>query len=441
LDPATGIISGTVTEAGTYTVTTTVANAAEESSATLTLVISESALPFLSVTGTIQACLGQTLDYRLGAANAPTAAGVLGLPPGLVQYDYNDDGVMDVINGIPQVAGSFRVTFWAENALGRCTRSAIIRVNKPAVTTSAQMFEGLDVRAVMKDRQGNTFFGARLNGSIVLGGTTYTAVNGNMDGLVIKVSSAGQALWCYQLTGDRGCDLENLVVDSDGNVIACGGIDPYNSTFAGVAVSGQTFFVVKLTTAGVRTWTRVQGTGGSNVSCGALTVDGSNNIWVGGFFQGSLGFSNSSSTILTSASLEASNNGFVAGFSSGGTVLTPRLFSSTSVSHIRSLAAAPDGTVFVAGSFSGNLTVPGSGSAPTASITLTNPDGNASQPSFVACIGGAPAGTTTNAAHWAKQIPGGIRIFKPVLSLVYGSDVNGCHFPYLADGHIGLYAR
>jgi hypothetical protein len=138
-----------------------------------------------------------------------------------------------------------------------------------------------------------------------------------------------------------------------------------------------------------------------------LAVDGSNNIWVGGFFQGSLGFSNSSNTILTSAALEGSNNGFVAGFSSTGTVLTPRLFSSTSVSHIYSLASAQDGTVFVAGSFSDNLTIPGSGSAPTASITLTNPDGNASQPSFVACIGGAPAGTTTNAAHWAKQIPGG----------------------------------
>jgi len=407
LDPATGIISGTVTEAGTYTVTVTVANAAEESSATLTLVASASALPFLGDLGSIQACLGQALDYRLGAANSPTAAGVLGLPPGLVQYDYNDDGVMDVINGIPQVAGSFRVTFWAENALGRCTRSAIIRVNKPAVTTSAQMFEGLDVRAVTKDRQGNTFFGARLNGSIVLGGATYTAVNGNVDGLIIKMSPTGQVLWCYQLTGDRGCDLENLVVDSSGNVIACGGIDAYISTFAGVAVSGQTFFVVKLTTAGVRTWTRVQGTGGDNVYCGALAVDGSNNIWVGGYFQGSLGFSNSSNTTLTAASLEAINNGFVAGFSSGGTVLTPRLFSSTSVSHIRSLAAAPDGNIFVAGSFSGNLTVPGSGSAPTAAITLTNPDGNTSQPSFVACIGGAPAGTTTNAAHWAKQIPGG----------------------------------
>ena len=424
LDPVTGIISGTVTEAGTYTVTTTVANAAEESSATLTLVVSASALPFLGDLGTIQSCLGQGLDYSFLVANSPTASGVEGLPPGLRQFDYTSDGVVDAIYGTPLVAGSFRVTFWAENALGRCTRSAIIRVNKPAVTTSAQMFEGLDVRAVTKDRQGNTFFGARLNGSIVLGGATYTAVNGNVDGLIIKMSPTGQVLWCFQLTGDRGCDLENLVVDSSGNVIACGGIDAYISTFAGVAVSGQTFFVVKLTSAGVRSWTRVQGTGGDNVYCGALAVDGSNNIWVGGYFQGSLGFSNSSNTTLTSASLEAINNGFVAGFSSSGTVLTPRLFSSTSVSHIRSLAAAPDGTIFVAGSFSGNLTVPGSGSAPTASITLTNPDGNASQPPFVACIGGAPAGTTTNAAHWAKQIPGG------------GSFMRNC---MVADSTGGLY--
>ena len=408
LDPVTGIISGTVTEAGTYTVTTTVANAAEESSATLTLVVSASALPFLGDTGTIQACLGQGLDYSFLAANSPTASGVLGLPPGLWQHDYNSDGVVDGIFGTPLVAGYFPVTFWAENALGRCTRSAIIRVNKPAVTTSAQMFEGLDVRAVTKDRQGNTFLGARLNGSVVLGGTTYTAVNGNVDGFIIKMSPTGQVLWCFQLTGDRGCDLENLAVDSSGNVIACGGIDPYSSTFAGVAVSGQTFFVVKLTTAGVRSWTRVEGSGIHYINgvtnagyCNAMAVDAANNIWVGGQLYGSIDFSNGS-TLTSSAPNTYYYNGFVAGFSSTGTVLTPRLFSSTNVSYINSLATAPDGSVVVAGDFSDNLTVPGSGSAPNASITLTSPDGNASR-SFVACIGGA----TTNAAYWAKQIPDG----------------------------------
>jgi sugar lactone lactonase YvrE len=412
LDAATGIISGTVAVAGAYSVTTTVSNGGEQSSATLTLVVTASALPFISGPGTVLACVGQVLNHSFGAGNSPTAAGILNLPPGLRQFDSNDDGVMDSINGTPLIAGSFRVTFWAENALGRCTRSVIIRINKPAVTASAQMFEGLDVRAMAKDGLGNTVLGARIHGPVVVGGTTYTPVNLGSDGLVIKISSTGQVLWGYQLTGTYGCDLENLVVDSSGNIIACGQINSLSSTFAGSAVSGQTFFVVKLTSAGTRSWTRVQGVGGGNVYCGALAVDASNNIWVGGYFQGSLGFSNSNNTTLTSSSLEAINNGFVAGFSSSGTVLTPRLFGSTSVSQIYSLAAAPDGTVFVAGNFSGNLTVPGSGSAPTASITLTNPDGNASQPSFVACIGGVSAGTTTHAAYWARQIPDGNLFFR-----------------------------
>ena len=407
LDPVTGIISGTVAAAGTYSVTTTVSNGGEESSGTLTLVVSASALPFISGAGTIQACMGQGLNHSFDVANSPSSAGILGLPPGLWQTDSNDDGIMDLISGTPLIAGSFRVTFWAENALGRCTRSAIIRVNKPSVTASAQLFEGLDVRAVAKDSLGNTVLGARIHGPVVVGGTTYTPMNFSSDGLVIKISPTGQVIWVYQLTGTYGCELESLVVDRSGNIITCGEIDSFSSTFAGSAVSGQTFFVVKLTSAGTHSWTRVQGVGGDNVYCGALAVDGSNNIWVGGYFQGSLGFSNTNNTTLNSSSLEASNNGYVAGFSSSGTVLTPRLFGSTSVSHINSLAAAPDGTVFVAGDFSGNLTVPGSGSAPTASITLTNPDGNASQPSFVACIGGVSAGTTTHAAYWARQIPDG----------------------------------
>ncbi len=400
LNASTGIISGTVAVAGTYSVTTTVSNGSEQSSATLTLVVSTSALPFLNEPGVIRACIGQGLNHDFGAANSPAAAGVLGLPPGLFQYDRNDDGVNDAIGGSPIAAGTFRVAFWAENSLGRTERSAIIHVTKPAVATSSQMLEGLDGRALVKDRFGNTYLGAHFyNSAVTVGGTTYTLPSAGQGTLIVKVSPTGQVLWSYQLSVDGFCDLSKIAVDSAGNVIACGQLYGGISMFEGTAVSGEQLFVLKLSTGGTRTWARVQGVGGGNVSCGALAIDGSDNIWFGGWFIGSLGFSNG--TTLTSSSLEGANNGYVAGYSATGTLVSPRMFGSTSVCQIYSIAADPQGPgIFVAGNFSGNVIVPGSGANP--SITLTHPSGNAAQPTFVACIGGATAG-----AHWAKQLPDG----------------------------------
>jgi hypothetical protein len=399
LDAATGIISGTVTAAGTYSVTTTVSNGAEQSSATLTLVVSTSALPFLNEPNVIRACIGQYLNHDFSAANSPTAGGVLGLPPGLFQYDRNDDGVNDAIGGSPIAAGAFRVTFWAENSAGRTDRSTIIHVTKPAVATSSQILEGLDVKALVKDRIGNTYLGAHFyNSAVTVGGTTYTLPTTGQGHLIVKISPTGQVLWSYQLSMDGSCYFSKIAVDSAGNVIYCGEFSGGISMFEGTVVSGEELFVLKLSPAGIRTWAKVQGVGGDNVSCVALAVDGSDNIWFGGSFIGSLGFSNG--TTLTSSSLEG-NNGYVAGYSAAGMLISPRMFGSTSVCHIYSIAANPQGPgIFVAGNFSGNVTVPGSGSNPA--ITLTHPAGNAAQPAFIACIGG-----TTLAAHWAKQLPDG----------------------------------
>ena len=392
LDPLVGLISGIPSTGGTYQVTVTAENAGGIQSATWTLEVGSNAAAYPSGGGIIEACEGQILDHPIAATPSSVASGVLGLPPGLRQFDLNDDGLMDSINGAPLVPGDFRVTLWAENLQGRTTVPAVIRVKAAASVRSAGLLEGLRVKAMFKDESGNTFVGAVFAGSATVAGTTFTE-DGSGGNLIVKIDSAGGVVWCCQLTGDGFSEIQNLAVDGGGRIIACGRISG-GTQFAGATTNGASIFVVRLSAAGVLLPTVVQGTGGSNVSCSGLAVDAAGRVWVGGFFSGSMGFSNG--TTLTSASLEGLNNGFVVGFA-GSSVLTPRLFSSSSNVEIGSIALKPGtSTLLVAGNFHAEVTVPNT-STFYQPITLRNPDGAA----FVAQI------TTSDAALWARQIPHG----------------------------------
>jgi uncharacterized repeat protein (TIGR01451 family) len=390
LDPLVGLISGIPSAGGTYQVTVTAENAGGIQSATWTLEVGSNAAAYPSGGGIIEACVGQILDHPIAATPSSVASGVLGLPPGLRQFDLNDDGLMDSINGAPLVPGDFRVTLWAENPQGRTTVPAVIRVKAAASVRSTGSLEGLRVKAMFKDESGNTFLGATFTGSATVAGTTFTE-DGSGGNLIVKIDSVGGVVWCSQLTGDGFSEIQNITVDGGGRIIACGTLSG-GTQFAGAATNGASIFVVRLSAAGVLLPTVVQGTGGSNVSCSGLAVDAAGRVWVGGFFSGSLGFSNG--TTLTSASLAGLNNGFVVGFL-GSSVLTPRLFSSSSNVEIHSIALE-GAALCVAGNFHDEVTVPNT-STFYQPITLRNPDGAA----FVAQI------TTSDAALWARQIPHG----------------------------------
>ncbi len=391
LDPLVGLISGIPSTGGTYQVTVTAENAGSINSATWTLEVGSNAAAYPSGGGIIEACVGQILDHAIASTPSSVASGVLGLPPGLRQFDLNDDGLMDSINGTPHVPGDFPVTLWAENPQGRTTVPAVIRVKAAASVQSTGSLEGLRVSAMCKDESGNTFLGATFSGSASVGGTTFTE-DGSGGNLILKIDSVGGVVWCSQLTGDGFSEIQNITVDGGGRIIVCGTLSG-GTQFAGATINGASIFVVRLSAAGVRLPTVVQGTGGSNVSCRGLAVDAAGRVWVGGFFSGSLGFSDG--TTLTSASLEGLNNGFVVGFL-GSVPFTPRLFSSSSNVEIDSIALSGS-LLCVAGNFHDEVTVPNTATF-SQPITLRNPDGAA----FVSVIG-----ASTDAANWARQIPHG----------------------------------
>src|SRR6266487_4641130 len=121
----TGLISGTPTAAGTYSVTISATNANGTGTATLTLTINAPP-PVITSPGTATGTVGVAFCYQITATNNPTSYGASGLPPGLTV-----NTATGLISGSPTTAGTYPVTISASNSGGTGTATLVITINTP----------------------------------------------------------------------------------------------------------------------------------------------------------------------------------------------------------------------------------------------------------------------------------------------------------------------
>lgn len=137
VDPSTGLLSGTPTQAGAYRILLSATNAGGTGTATLTLSITP-AIPVITSLPQATAMLGTPFTYQITANNNPTSFGATGLPPGLTL-----NTATGLISGVPTQLGTFGVTLQATNPSGTSTFVLTITV-LPAtpVITSALSTQG-----------------------------------------------------------------------------------------------------------------------------------------------------------------------------------------------------------------------------------------------------------------------------------------------------------
>ncbi|PYM09168.1 MAG: hypothetical protein DMF15_06680 [Verrucomicrobia bacterium] len=135
VDTSTGLISGTPTTAGTYSVTISATNAGGTGSATLTLTI-KPAPPVITSSLTATGTVGTAFSYQITASNSPTSFNATGLPSGLTVNTSTG-----LISGTPAAgtdAGSpYSVTISATNSGGTGTATLTITIlsGAPVITS------------------------------------------------------------------------------------------------------------------------------------------------------------------------------------------------------------------------------------------------------------------------------------------------------------------
>jgi len=122
LDSATGLISGTLPQAGFSEITVSATNqyGAGSLNVTITFIIG---IPQITSPDLISASIGVFLSYQIVATNSPTSYSASALPPWLTLAD-------GVLSGMPVGAGNYAFTVFANNSTGQAYKNISLSVLK-----------------------------------------------------------------------------------------------------------------------------------------------------------------------------------------------------------------------------------------------------------------------------------------------------------------------
>jgi len=270
--------------------------------------------------------------------------------------------------------------------------------------------------SIATDSQGNQYVTGRFLGTATFGSHTLTA-SGYYAAFAAKLDPDGNWLWAAKVGGAIRSVGFGIAVDSAGNAYVTGRFSG-TATFGShtlTAYGSSDIFVAKLNTSGSWLWAaKAGGTAGDNGY--SITVDGSGNAWVTGYYTGTARFGsytltangyygifaaklNSSGNWLWAAKADGNNehnSGYGIAVDGAGNAYMTGIFTGTLILGSHTLAGSGEWDVFAAKlSPSGNwLWAVEAGGDDFDSVS-----GIAADDSGNACITGKFCGTATFGSH------------------------------------------
>ena len=163
--------------------------------------------------------------------------------------------------------------------------------NGASASDWATSFGGLiganaSTQATATDASGNTYLAGYFDGAKLTLGSVTLARIGTQDAFVAKLDPSGTVLWARNFGGSSASVVgKGIAVDDSGNIYLGGYFQFANLTTPALAKVGtQDAFALKLDSSGATTWAKNFGGSSATAYGSAIAVDGSGNVYLGGYF-------------------------------------------------------------------------------------------------------------------------------------------------------------
>jgi hypothetical protein len=227
------------------------------------------------------------------------------------------------------------------------------------------------------DNSGHVWITGYLKGSATFGAATFSSTSAVEDAFIVKYDTSGIALWGFSEGGSSQDYGQSIVCDQNENIFVTGYFG--GTVNFGVAsltsVGSRDIFVAKYNASGSTVWAARAG-GTSLDEAYGLSLDGAGNVFVGGNFNTTAIFG--TDTLISISGQDV----FIAKLNANGNFLwAERGGSSATTDYLNGVAADAFGNVYVSGSFYntiafGGITLTGLAGDETTFIVKYDSDGN-----------------------------------------------------------------
>src|SRR6185436_11763404 len=202
----TGLISGTPTRTGIFSVRVEAKNLFSSASSDISFTIADGAIASAT---SAQGVIGAPFNYQIAANNSPTWYSASGLPAGV-----GCDGLTGLISGIPTQTGTFSVHVEAANIFGSASTTIFLIIVDGAITstTSVQGIIGAPFSYQIVANNSPTWYSA----SGLPAGLSCNGPNGLISGIPTQTGTFSVYLEASNLRGTASGTISLTI--SDGTI-------------------------------------------------------------------------------------------------------------------------------------------------------------------------------------------------------------------------------